>query len=471
MENIVESSRGKEVTILHLSDIHYSIDDKPGKTKSKQFSENTLNALVRYMKTSQQKVHIIAITGDIANKGSFEEYCEFHKEFLGKLLAAAGLDVKNVIMCPGNHDIIFEQLKREKAWRLDRESFDELDKNILKSYKEVFGGYIKYQEEFGFTEFEYDKNRQLDIYAKGEKDENDLDLSFLKRLCGYRQIEGIDFISMNSAWYCRTGDWDSQGKEDKKDFEKLTIGAPFLDDAIGILKLKYPEIASGTENSNENDKKYSVMLSHHPFFFDPYIAADPKDARYKEPELIEGEEPDYTKRKLRRYVSCRYQWLDPDEIFTNCGLEDKKAIYGYSNSIILDIEKYINLILCGHLHEKVNPLLVGKNGTLGLIGGAMCAAPESGSSVAEPFCRFITINKMINTQEIYEYKYNSSENTWNVDKNLGVGTTKMIHEPAEIIQRLVQMMNLDQEYNHTEEKLTKIKKQIKGNTKDKEGLV
>jgi predicted MPP superfamily phosphohydrolase len=456
MENIVESSKDDEVTILHLSDIHYSIpaDDTPNVTKLRQINvKKTLNALVKYMETSQQKVHIIAITGDIANEGAICEYREFHKEFLGKLLAATGIDVKNVIMCPGNHDIVFKQLKKEKAWRLDRENFDKLDKNILKSYKQVFGGYIKYQEEFGFTEFEHSKKVRPVIHAKDKKG---LDLSFLKRLCGYRRIEGIDFISMNSAWYCRTGDWDSQGKEDKKDFERLTIGAPFLEDAIGILT------ANEAENSNANEKKYSIMLSHHPFFFDTYIAADPKDARYKEPELTEGEEPDYTKRKPRRYVSCRYQWLDPDEIFENCG--HKTTIYGHGKSIIRDIEQYINLILCGHLHEKVNPLLVGKNGTLGLIGGAVCAAPESSLHVEEPFCRFITINKRIKTQEIDEYKYNRDSNTWSVDKCLGVGTTKMIFEPAKIIQKLVNMTNLDKEPNHRKEKLTTAKEQIKGST-------
>ncbi|MEG0669149.1 MAG: metallophosphoesterase [Clostridium sp.] len=88
----------KKFKWLHLSDLHYSI---------KNFqSDWARDKLVEQIKKIKD-IEIIFITGDLLYQfeGSFDDI----KKFIEDIISAAGVDKKNVLIVPGNHD--FERTK------------------------------------------------------------------------------------------------------------------------------------------------------------------------------------------------------------------------------------------------------------------------------------------------------------------------------------------------------------------------
>ncbi|UOA07351.1 metallophosphoesterase [Methylobacter sp. S3L5C] len=101
------------LNIAHLSDIHFSCDsDQIGHNPN----EYMRNELVRDLVKQTNKyggLHAIIISGDIAYGGKVEEY-KLANDWIQQLCAKTDCPITNVFICPGNHDIDHDVLKKSR---------------------------------------------------------------------------------------------------------------------------------------------------------------------------------------------------------------------------------------------------------------------------------------------------------------------------------------------------------------------
>lgn len=96
--------------ILHLSDIHFNEETKNTNDEINLIS----NAIVSYFKGKEIDGIVFAITGDLTQRGSIEEF-NLCAHFINKLKFSLAHRIENkslkfsIISCPGNHDIYFDK--------------------------------------------------------------------------------------------------------------------------------------------------------------------------------------------------------------------------------------------------------------------------------------------------------------------------------------------------------------------------
>jgi predicted MPP superfamily phosphohydrolase len=98
-----------EITILHLSDIHFKNKEKED---NKAFRQTVQQRLIEAVKTHAQKngsPDAAAVTGDIAFSGKEQEY-EEAAEFFKKLKKVLPEEIE-FLAVPGNHDVDRGQIK------------------------------------------------------------------------------------------------------------------------------------------------------------------------------------------------------------------------------------------------------------------------------------------------------------------------------------------------------------------------
>jgi len=211
-------------TILHLTDIHFGWEGPNLNGLAER--EGCLNSLLEELKKldPQWKPTIICLSGDVGWRGAASDYSQA-KEWLDKLLDIFGLGYDSLIVSPGNHD-----LDRSIAEKLPRPSeASEADK--------VLGLPIADHYEKPFSHFiEFCKLVKIPPYKLGDYD---------SYLVGERMLEGIRFVSLNSAWFAK----------DDNDQNKLWIGLPHLRymDANKQLPLIQPDSIP-----------FTVATLHHP---------------------------------------------------------------------------------------------------------------------------------------------------------------------------------------------------------------
>jgi len=222
----------KEVNILHLSDLHFGIENTmiiPQAELDKR--DTTLKKLTENLKQISEeykewKPDIIAITGDIGYAGKKEDYA-LAKKWVSKLLSELNLENKNLIICPGNHDRNIEDIMNNSKYPKDIKDSDmKWHKFESEDFEKRFGEFIAFTKDF-----------LIPLKLKGRE----------SYLSGYREIEGIKFIVLNSARYAYGGD-DDKGK--------LYLGWPDVNNLFG-------------DNILTDPKKYdkstiTISLFHHP---------------------------------------------------------------------------------------------------------------------------------------------------------------------------------------------------------------
>ncbi len=93
--------------ILHISDLH--IVGKADKSKTRlddTFQKRFIDAVSK----SENKIKYIVITGDIADKAQEIQY-KNALAFLNAVVKELKVDKKNVVLCPGNHDVDWDILR------------------------------------------------------------------------------------------------------------------------------------------------------------------------------------------------------------------------------------------------------------------------------------------------------------------------------------------------------------------------
>ena len=218
------------VNVLHLSDLHFGAEpvaDKVTSTALKQ-RQNTLDALLESLAAVEPewKPHIIVVSGDLAWKGTESDYKEA-TSWLKTLLQRFGIGSDKLVMCAGNHDI-----NRRATLGLARSVSTSDADEILKP--ENIGNFLLPFS--GFSQFCIELN--VAPLQVGDAPQH--------YLFGQREVLGLRFLILNSAWFCR-GDDDSG---------KLWLGLPQLEvmNANGLI----------TKPNRYDQEPVTISLVHHP---------------------------------------------------------------------------------------------------------------------------------------------------------------------------------------------------------------
>lgn len=214
----------KTINILHLSDLHFGMEDSDKKPTSFAYRKNALNQLLITLKglDSSDKPDIVVITGDITWRGTNFGF-EQASVWIADLLVHLELSSNNLIICSGNHDINRDKTLGIKPPVNSEESDLWLSVEHIENFSRPFDDFINFTKKLNLP--------PLNINDK------------INHLVGYRDIENIRFVVLNSAWFCRGND----------DRGKLWIGLPQLQ----------------LMNSNQiikpsDDTILTVALVHHP---------------------------------------------------------------------------------------------------------------------------------------------------------------------------------------------------------------
>ncbi|MGH9937528.1 MAG: metallophosphoesterase, partial [Blastocatellia bacterium] len=172
--------------ILHLSDLHFGVNDDP---------DVRLQPLLSDLKDRREGLGIesldyLVISGDLTNRGAYEEFEQVH-DFLSDLVKAMKLTAERTIIVPGNHDLSWDEEVYE--WMQERKVA--LDKLPPDSCVRQGKGYLvrddaRYPKRFAnFARFHH-QFKQLEYSLKPEA--QSLSLLF--------EETGIQFLALNSAW-------------------------------------------------------------------------------------------------------------------------------------------------------------------------------------------------------------------------------------------------------------------------------
>lgn len=187
------------VNILHISDIHFGMETDKQVTMS-ALRKNSLDQLLKTLDDLEfdDKPDIIVISGDISWQGKQEGYLSA-REWIKELFATTNLTSNELIVCAGNHDI-----NRVKALGISsptnsKVADDWLKVENLENFTRPFEAFNEFCKELKIPELSIGTNKT--------------------NLFGQRDIKGIKFIVLNSAWFCR----------DNEDRGKLWMGLPQLE--------------------------------------------------------------------------------------------------------------------------------------------------------------------------------------------------------------------------------------------------
>ncbi|TKH10136.1 hypothetical protein FC678_15375, partial [Peribacillus simplex] len=173
----------------------------------------------------EDKPDIVVISGDIAWQGKSDAY-NIAKEWIMKLLSTLGLSSNELVVCAGNHD-----LDRTKTLGFSQpQNSEEADKWLsienLENFLRPFSTFETFCEDLGIPKLSISTSES--------------------HLIGQREIEGIKFIVLNSAWFCR-------GNHDRGN---LWIGLPQLELMQAKKQILHPD-----QYKNGN---ISIGILHHP---------------------------------------------------------------------------------------------------------------------------------------------------------------------------------------------------------------
>ena len=114
------------MNILHITDFHLDNIEK-GEVLRKDFYDEYINILLEEMnKNNDQNIDIIAITGDLVEKGNFNNF-DHAVEIISYLSKQLKVSEQKIFICPGNHDVDRKKDKKQN-YSQAREPYYELAK-------------------------------------------------------------------------------------------------------------------------------------------------------------------------------------------------------------------------------------------------------------------------------------------------------------------------------------------------------
>lgn len=218
---------------LHLSDLHFQEMDinAPGWPDSALDQHRVTRDLVEYLGREAGELDFIAITGDIAQSATREQYIVAAR-FCERLLEATGVPKERLYMVPGNHDLDRRKVSKsqQRVYRVDK--MDELD-DLLRDPVQVPLLQGKFAE---FNDFVhqvtgrrmFEGKESFHFYEPLDLDKGDATLR-------------VNVLGLNSALLAGY---------DGDDKEKLALGMAQVDLAL---------------SQRDADAPLSIALFHHPF--------------------------------------------------------------------------------------------------------------------------------------------------------------------------------------------------------------
>lgn len=189
--------------ILHLSDIH--LNDY----NYEELRDFYLDALIKKLMnlTENKHIDIVAITGDLIDRGGFslkeilekEEldspYQIFEKEFIEPIARKLRIDKCNFLFIPGNHDI----QENEINWFEEKKVFDYIKNNIN---DQTYLNKI-------LTDRSFETEKRIKLFKKFEKNFHLNNLKYHPtnfESIYSKKIEGVNvgFILINDSWRCKS---------------------------------------------------------------------------------------------------------------------------------------------------------------------------------------------------------------------------------------------------------------------------
>ncbi|MCP5053897.1 MAG: SUMF1/EgtB/PvdO family nonheme iron enzyme, partial [bacterium] len=212
-----------ELTILHLSDIHFRKSEKEKKPRFRQEVHQALIDAVTEHSETNGFPDFAAVTGDVAFLGKKGEYDEA-ATFFGKLKQALPGNTEFLVI-PGNHDV-------------DREAMNKLislQDNIVKSGKT--GQFLDSPSEIRyFLNPKFNAYREFaDSFVPGLYPSKE-DYYWVKHF----PDKDVTFLGLNTGWAC-------EGDNDRHN-----------------IALGYPQVRDALEQAGECRNR--IVLMHHPLF-------------------------------------------------------------------------------------------------------------------------------------------------------------------------------------------------------------
>jgi ser/thr protein phosphatase family protein len=222
-----------DLTILHLSDLH--ID---GQAAYPEILKNLLVHIKEEIAPTREKTLVVAVTGDIIDKGN-KAAIDNAKKFFEDLKKTLGNKVAGIVLVPGNHDIFRSNSCKfiipacrtfavQKEYEFGNTFYDTFWKNIQEAYES--SGYMELSK-YIYNLFEMDIEEKI-----------------VERTFGVVPItiekKTYFFVLLNTSWCCI----------DENDTRKIVLGKFQLDkiseEAIKLRRNIEPSL--------------SICLGHHP---------------------------------------------------------------------------------------------------------------------------------------------------------------------------------------------------------------
>lgn len=211
--------------ILHLTDLHY-LSNPSSKAKQRRLVRNFIES------TKDEKIDFLFFTGDLTfNGGKLEDFLEAKEMLLDPLAKKFSIDEKNIVLCPGNHDVDRSAVRSSVLKFMDEELVNNKDLNKFaksgsEDYKDSFRPLENYFEFLDLT-YSAEHKKVGDIYHK---------LYTVHKRKHKDRILGI--VTINTAWR-------AVGNDDRN---KLIFPEETLLEAVGSL----------------DDVDFKILLHHHP---------------------------------------------------------------------------------------------------------------------------------------------------------------------------------------------------------------
>jgi len=212
------------ITILHLSDLHFGNEgtDQTAADSKQAVLASLLECIAQL--PPEWKPNTVCITGDIAWAAKPEEY-QSAEDWIRKLLAQLALTERDVLTCPGNHDIDRSLASTPPAKHEDADKLFVVPIAETDSLHQPFAQYSAFCARLGIPK-----------YTCGDSE---------SYVVGVRRHRGFVFACHNSAWFAKGGD-----------LGRLWIGLPLLRHMEA--KQQLPKLQANAGNT-------VIGLMHHPF--------------------------------------------------------------------------------------------------------------------------------------------------------------------------------------------------------------
>jgi UDP-2,3-diacylglucosamine pyrophosphatase LpxH len=130
-------------TILHISDLHYAV----GKNRKQHVwalegegggASTMVESMNRAIERKNEEIGLVLVTGDLTFCGTTEEYAEANKGLI-RLLGLLDLGKENLVVVPGNHDIVWTKKASYNETAEVQQAPPTATSNYRRFYKSLLG--------------------------------------------------------------------------------------------------------------------------------------------------------------------------------------------------------------------------------------------------------------------------------------------------------------------------------------------